>query len=224
MSRRAVSIAILVATLAVAALASSSGEAPLWQTVPGDRSEVGSPVEQDRSEQDEPVGEADDSDAATPFPTWLAQALAVAAGGVVVLGAVLAVRSWRPATRRLRLAGATGEALPEVDLPPVDLDADAARAALAEGSPRNGIVACWMQLERDAAVAGMPRSDAETSSEYVERVIASSSVDAGPIRDLAVLFREARFSDHPLAERHRHRAQDLLVQVEAALRTGHSVR
>ena len=49
-------------------------------------------------------------------------------------------------------------ALPEVPERELAVDVDAARVALAGGSPRNAIVACWMQLERDAAAAGLPRA------------------------------------------------------------------
>jgi hypothetical protein len=111
-----------------------------------------------------------------------------------------------------------GEPLPDVDDVLVSVDGVAARRALAEGTPRNAIVACWMQLERDAGAAGLARRESETSAEYVERVVEASSVDPEPIRDLSALFREARFSNHALDEGHRQRAVEALGRVEAALR------
>jgi len=110
-------------------------------------------------------------------------------------------------------------ALPEVPERELAVDVEAARVALAGGSPRNAIVACWMQLERDAAAAGLPREAAETSAEYVERVLAASSVDPVPIRELAALYREARFSRHELRDDHRTRALAALNRVEAVLRS-----
>lgn len=110
-------------------------------------------------------------------------------------------------------------ALPEVPERELAVDVEAARVALVGGSPRNAIVACWMQLERDAAAAGLPREAAETSAEYVERVVAASSVDPAPIRELAVLYREARFSRHELRDDHRTRALAALNRVEAVLRS-----
>jgi hypothetical protein len=109
-------------------------------------------------------------------------------------------------------------ALPEVPERELTVDVEAARVALAGGSPRNAIVACWMELERDAAAAGLPRDAAETSTEYVERVVAASSVDPAPIRELATLYREARFSRHELRDDHRTRALAALNRVEAVLR------
>ncbi len=100
----------------------------------------------------------------------------------------------------------------------VDLvDVEAAARHLSRGTPRNAIVACWMQLEADAGVAGLARADAETSAEYVARVVASASVDTAPIGELAALYREARFSRHDLDERHRTRAVAALLDVKSAL-------
>ena len=78
-------------------------------------------------------------------------------------------------------------------------------------------MACWIQLESDVAAAGLPRHVSETSSEYTERVIGQSSVDAAPITELAALYREARFSNHVLGHEHRARAARALDSVVAAL-------
>ena len=106
---------------------------------------------------------------------------------------------------------------PELDVV-VAVDLAAARAALAEGPPRNAIVACWMQLERDAAGVGLSRVSSETSAEYAARVVARASVDPAPIAELAALYREARFSRHELGDEHRARALASLDRVAAALR------
>jgi hypothetical protein len=142
----------------------------------------------------------------------------------LAVAATIAVRpelGWRW-TSRERSRGRRGRAvapLPEiaVDPPPITIDAVAARQALTAGSPRNAIVACWMQLEHDAEAAGLPRGEAETSAEYAERLIGASSVDAAPIGRLAALYREARFSRHELSDDHRARAVDALDRVVDAL-------
>ncbi|HSU74804.1 MAG TPA: DUF4129 domain-containing protein [Terrabacter sp.] len=77
---------------------------------------------------------------------------------------------------------------------------------LETGEPRNAIVAAWIGLETSAAATGLPRLAAETSSEYTERVIRVWPVDSERLGDLAALYREARFSVHPLGESHRERA------------------
>ncbi|MER7073985.1 DUF4129 domain-containing protein [Terrabacter sp. NPDC000476] len=86
---------------------------------------------------------------------------------------------------------------------------------LETGEPRNAIVAAWLGLESSASATGLPRLPAETSSEYTARVLGVWPVDAERLADLAALFREARFSVHPLGEPERRRAVgDLRVLVD----------
>lgn len=91
------------------------------------------------------------------------------------------------------------------------------RAALLSGSPRNGIVACWDSFERRAAAAGMSRREWETSAEFTLRVLDALVTDASAVERLAVLYREARFSDHPVAESGRLAALEALDAIHAAL-------
>jgi hypothetical protein len=147
----------------------------------------------------------------------------VAAVGFAVLVwlAVVVVSTWLRMLRRSEWrrggGGARFDLLPDVPEPVVTLDVDAAHAALAGGTPRNAIVACWLQLEHDAAAAGLARHPAETSAEYTARVVGASSVDRAPIDELGALYREARFSRHELDDGHRERAVAALVRVAAAL-------
>lgn len=161
------------------------------------------------------------------WPSWVGSLFALL-GKVLVVAIVIAPvvigamrrfpqPRWRlPHAWRVR----TMSLLPEVDERSHRIDVASARAALVGGSPRNAIVACWMQLERDAADVGLPRRAFETPTEYVERVVTSSSVDPAPIGELAALYREARFSNHDLPDDHRTRALVALDRVEAALRAG----
>jgi hypothetical protein len=164
------------------------------------------------------------------LPSWITAVLPFI--GVLMLGLVViafaTVRVARPLPqfgwRRLR----RWKWLPIVPLPEVierelTIDVEAARAALATGSPRNAIVACWIQLERDAANVGLPRMTAETPAEYVQRVVVASSIDPAPIKELAALYREARFSLHKLRDQDRERALDALHRVESSLKRKHKV-
>lgn len=107
--------------------------------------------------------------------------------------------------------------LPDVDRGGVVLDVDGQLSALAVGGPRNAIVACWLRMEEDVAVAGFPRRPSETSAEFTERVLGSLSIDPVPIGELAALYREARFSAHPMEQADRELALDALRRVHAAL-------
>ncbi len=91
---------------------------------------------------------------------------------------------------------------------PVDLGnaAEAQLALLHVGTPRNAIVACWMALRTATMDAGLPTVASETSEELVVRAMRSLGLDPASIRDLASLYREARFSEHVMKESDRDRA------------------
>jgi hypothetical protein len=224
MDRRLVAGAATGVAMVLLVLAASSGPVRIWITPPAD---VG-PASVDGSGPLDTVAlqisVPRDRSSGPPWDTLVSQILGVLLIVFVATMVVWVVRSglW-PRTGRRGLRGRRHRqitALPEVKERELEVDVDAARIALGGGSPRNAIVACWMQLERDAAAAGLPRAAAETSAEYVERVVAASSVDPAPIRELAALYREARFSRHELLDDHRSRALAAMNRVEAALRRG----
>ena len=224
MDRRLVAGAATGVAMVLLVLAASSGPVRIWITPPAD---VAPPPVDSTGPVDTVVVQGTvpaDHGSGPPWGALVSQILGVLLILFVVTMVVWVVRSrnW-PRTGRRRQRERRGRgftALPEVSEYELEVDVDAARIALAEGSPRNAIVACWMQLERDAAAAGLPRAAAETSAEYVERVVAASSVDPAPIRELAALYREARFSRHELLDDHRSRALAAMTRVEAALRRG----
>lgn len=90
-------------------------------------------------------------------------------------------------------------------------------AALAEGDPRNAIVAAWQRFEVQGASAGMGRRSWETSSEYAIRILDLVSADSGAVNRLAGLYREARFSEHPITEDHRAQALEALVEIRRSM-------
>lgn len=90
-------------------------------------------------------------------------------------------------------------------------------AALAERDPRNAVVACWVAVEDAAERGGIDRDHAETSAEFTQRVLTRWSVDPGTIAELAALYREARFSRHPVTEQQRDRALAAVEQVNTQL-------
>ncbi len=215
-------VMVVAAAAVLVVLAAASGPVRIWTTP---ASQVGPSRVETTGTSDTialPGAAPDEASESSGWSGALLQIVAV----LTILAAVLALvsigRSARPRRRRRVGQRRDGEigALPELAEHELTVDVDAARAALAEGEPRNAIVACWLQLERDAAAAGLARSEAETSAEYVERVVAVSSVDPVPIGELAALYREARFSRHHLNDDHRARASTALNRVAAALRRG----
>jgi Domain of unknown function (DUF4129) len=200
-------------------VAASSGPVRIWQAPSSD---VASPIDeavQPDTIEPEPIAPTDRIE----LPKQVGTLLQVVAGLLSILAVVMALAVVKvghvPEARWRRRRDGLDRALsPLPELPDLALDVDSARTALSGGTPRNAIVACWVQLESDAAAAGLPRLAAETAAEYAERVVGASSVDPAPIGELAALYREARFSRHELDDDHRKRAFAALERVEAALR------
>lgn len=143
-----------------------------------------------------------------------AMKLVLAAVVVVVLVAVGRALRDRWATRADATAPqGTVDVLPEVLL-------EGAREGvelLARGTPANAVVAAWVALEDAVRSAGVRDDDSRTSAELVSTVLRSYRVDRAPLDTLAALYREARFSRHPIAEDQRTTAREALVQVQAEL-------
>lgn len=229
MSRRAVGICI-AATLTGLLFASvaTSGGVGLW----GDPQWDPAPLDIDPIEIETPTEpfEADEErEESTPspveFPGWLTailRVLLVTAAMVIVVALLVGGWNRRPRLQWRRPDPGDGDfdVLPDVAAAVVD-EAEAQRTALMTGAPRNAIVQCWLRLERDVATAGLPRRPADTSAEFTERVLARYSVDAAAIRELAALYREARFSEHPLGEEARRAALAALDRLHRTL-LGHA--
>jgi hypothetical protein len=98
-------------------------------------------------------------------------------------------------------------------------DADEQRGLLEAGEPRNAIVACWRRFEQQAARVSVVRRPWQTSSEFVLGVLDQVGADEGAVLVLAGLFREARFSDHPITEEHRDQALAALATIHLSLGT-----
>jgi hypothetical protein len=96
-------------------------------------------------------------------------------------------------------------------------DAEQQDELLREGDPRNAIVAAWQRFEVQGASVGVGRRSWETSSEYAIRILDLVAADSGAVNRLAGLYREARFSDHPLTEDHRSRALEALAGIRRSL-------
>ena len=145
----------------------------------------------------------------------------------LVFGVALVVLSrLRLVRRRKQLSGRVGvrNLLGHKEPPPdeeVDTDLpealDEGARTIGEGSPRNAIVASWVRLERAVESELFPHKPEETPSELVERALAAYQLDGDAIRRLAALYREARFSAHPVTEEHRVEAADCLHRLLATL-------
>jgi hypothetical protein len=99
----------------------------------------------------------------------------------------------------------------------IEEDAVEQRALLEDGEPRNAIVACWQRFEQQAARGGVVRRPWQTTGEYVLGALDLVGADPGAVTRLADLYREARFSDHPMTDRHRRAALEALDGIHRSL-------
>jgi hypothetical protein len=99
----------------------------------------------------------------------------------------------------------------------IEEDALEQRALLEDGEPRNAIVACWHRFEQQATRGGVVRRPWETTGEYVLGVLDLVGADRGAVSRLADLYREARFSDHPMTDEHRRAALEALDAIHRSL-------
>lgn len=106
------------------------------------------------------------------------------------------------------LAGAPA---PDDDVDRVTDALERGLAELDEGSVRNAVVAAWIRLERHVERAGTVRHPEDTPAEFVAR--ASAALDPTALTQLADLYREARFSQHPIGEEQRDAARACLVRL-----------
>lgn len=178
---------------------------------------------------DEPAASGDgdpDPTSQAPTPLWLKLLVwafvFVGASLFVALVAALVRLAWtqaRPRRRREVAAEVAFTTLGEPARLAQEITADAAGqdAVLRDGDPRNAIVAAWQRFEVQGAAAGVGRHAWETSSEYALRILDLVSADADATHRLARLYREARFSEHPITEEHRAQAIDALAAVRRSL-------
>ncbi|HWN31970.1 MAG TPA: DUF4129 domain-containing protein [Pseudonocardia sp.] len=103
----------------------------------------------------------------------------------------------------------------------------AGRAAVQDRAitdPRQAIVACFAAMER--ALAGLggdiaPR-EADTPAEVLTRGVRGAAIPERPAETLLGLFREARFSEHPMRESDRAAADRALTEILASVSTSAS--
>jgi hypothetical protein len=220
--------AVLAATLLVAWGSSVgpggvlNGDGPSWHRVgPSESPTAQSTASADRRprHQQEPG-----SDGEHPLLRALVAVLGAAVALALLLGLTRLGRVTLERRRRRRRGPPQAVEIPfdVIETPRrmaehVARDAAHQRELLLGGTPRNGIVACWHRFEEQAAAAGIVRDEWETSAEFTLRVLDLVDADSGQVARLAALYREARFSDHPIEEPARAAALAALDAIHASL-------
>ena len=91
------------------------------------------------------------------------------------------------------------------------------RALHQDSDPRTAIIGCYAAMERSLADAGSPPRLADTPAEVLGRATASGLIRSAWAGTLTGLFRQARYSSHPMTEADRAAAIGALAQVQADL-------
>ena len=133
---------------------------------------------------------------------------------VVATLVVLAVAAYVVAERRARRGRGTN-ALAEQLAVVLDETLDDLRA---EDDPRRAVIAAYARLERVLAANGVPRHPAETSDEYLPRVLRDLELDPGAVERLTKLYVRATFSQHDVDTAMKEEAIGALEQVRDELR------
>jgi hypothetical protein len=143
-----------------------------------------------------------------------APALYAAVAVVLVLLAVaLVIRHVRRRGERARVP----EQVPPPDGNEAQLLAEALesgrRALRGGGDARTGVIACYAAMEASLAASGIAKRASDTPQNLLERAAAGGLRTEGSVSVLTQLFREARYSTHPMAEPARARAAAALTDI-----------
>lgn len=90
-------------------------------------------------------------------------------------------------------------------------------AELDQGTSSEAVINAWLTLERTASTIGIDDDVSRTPTELVAEVLGGFNVDPAAIERLATLYREARFSEHPIGEEQREAARQALQTVREGL-------
>lgn len=143
-------------------------------------------------------------------------AVAAAIAVLVVVLLVAGYRLWRDLRR-------TPVPQPASTYRPAEHDVladavDSGRRALLDGTDaRAAVIACYAAMEASLARSGVARRASDTPQDLLERAAGSGLLAGRHATDLTALFREARYSTHPMDHTHRDRAAGALDAIAAQL-------
>ncbi|MFF6958435.1 DUF4129 domain-containing protein [Streptomyces sp. NPDC008317] len=154
------------------------------------------------------------------FPSWLTHVLIGIGIGLLVLAVVLAaVLLWR----YLRSGEAERQDGPGYDQADDEdeLLAEAVesgrRALRDDADARAAVIACYAAMERSLAASGIARRASDSPQDLLERAVTAGRLAGPSAAALTALFREARYSTHPMDDGHRDRAARALTEIAAQL-------
>ena len=224
-------VALGALVLVLCALVAATFDGPRWSDLRRDDDRPATSAEdQDLEQPDQRAAEEsqppqDDDEPWLPWVPPLDLLLLVPTAlifgvALLVLARLRLVRRRRQVSRRAgpRASLGAGDELPLLEEEPgLTTALDEGTRSIGEGSPRNAIVATWVRLEQAVEGERFPHRPEETPSELVERALSSYLLDGDAIHRLVALYREARFSKHPVTEEHRREASECLRRLLATI-------
>ncbi|NUP54160.1 MAG: DUF4129 domain-containing protein [Catenulispora sp.] len=145
-------------------------------------------------------------------------ALVVVAAIVLIILGVYRMLSGRR-IGRLAVPVLAFDELADADLEQLAEAVAAGSEALAyEGDAREAVIACYAAMEDALSADGNGRHETDTPEDFLQRVTGAQLIPAEPARRLTELFREARFSRHPIEEDKREQARNALAAISEHLR------
>ncbi|MEU0290105.1 DUF4129 domain-containing protein [Streptomyces sp. NPDC006147] len=138
---------------------------------------------------------------------------------LVVAVVIAGLRLWRHLTRPLAPEATATYATLDDEQERLARAVDSGRRALSDGdAPRAAVIACYAAMEESLADSGVARRASDSPQDLLERAVAGGLPTGAAAAALTALFREARYSTHPMDAGHRDRAAAALAEIADGLR------
>ncbi|MGX1225250.1 DUF4129 domain-containing protein [Streptomyces ambofaciens] len=164
-----------------------------------------------------PQGRQDSTDHSS-LPLHLVLALLAAVAVVLVVVAVVR-RLRRFGLRVPQRPGLAGAATGDDDARLLLSAVHSGRRALADTGEdsRAAVIACYAAMEDALAASGVPRHASDSPADLLARAADAGYAPGSAAPRLTALFREARYSSHPMDASHRQAAADCLEEIASLL-------
>ncbi|WP_333754011.1 DUF4129 domain-containing protein, partial [Streptomyces sp. IBSBF 2394] len=152
------------------------------------------------------------------LPLYLVLALLAAVAVVLVVVAVVR-RLRRFGLRVPQRPGLAGTAAQDDDARLLLSAVHSGRRALAGtgDDARAAVIACYAAMEDALAASGVPRHASDSPADLLSRAVDAGFAPGSAAPRLTALFREARYSSHPMDASHRAAAADALEEIASLL-------
>ncbi|MEU7305569.1 DUF4129 domain-containing protein [Streptomyces sp. NPDC007206] len=137
---------------------------------------------------------------------------------LVVVVVIAGLHLWRYLTRPPAPEAPATCATPRDERERLVKAVDSGRRALLGGNDaRAAVIVCYAAMEESLAASGVARRASDSPQDLLERAVAGGLPAGAAVVALTALFREARYSTHPMDGGHRDRAAAALAEIADGL-------